>query len=400
MQYLINGAIFPIFALYMKNYLHFTGAQTGIILAMSSVTALVSPLLGAVVADKYLPAERLFGICHFTAAGLIFLLALQKTFLPVLILYFLFALFYGPTAALANAIVFHHAPEGREKFGGMRLWGTVGWVSVAFGFSFFWLGRGGVLRDALILAGLAGTLQGIFAFSALPKGEKRAAGRVTLFPTDAFKVFLRRDILILSVVSLFFVTGEKIYYFGAGLYLRSLGLAETYVMPFMSIAQIAEVAAMVLLAPLLMRWRTKWVLVLGLFFSVFKFSFLAAGAPLVLVGTGVALHGPAFTFFMITCFIYLDRHCRKEFRTGVHQIFNFLEAGFANFMGNVGAGFLLDSFIGPQGGVNFARYWLIPGIIAVVLLLTILFLFPSREPPAEEDVPAVPEPGLEPMEGV
>ncbi len=93
LQYLINGAIFPIFALYMKNYLQFSGAQVGIILAMSSVTALVSPLLGAVVADKYLSAERLFGICHLIAAGLLLLLAVQKTFLPVLILYFFFALF-------------------------------------------------------------------------------------------------------------------------------------------------------------------------------------------------------------------------------------------------------------------------------------------------------------------
>ena len=399
LQFAIAGAIFPVVALYMKEYLGFSGSQTGIILATSSVTAFVSPLLGAIVADKYLSAERLFGVCHLIASGLLFLLALQSSFFPVLILYFLFALFFGPTGALSNAIVFHHVPEGRD-FGRMRLWGTVGWVFVAFGFGLFWLRQGGLLKDALLVAGFAGCAQGVFALFFLPKGEKRAASRGTLFPRDALKVYLRRDILFLSLVSLFFAVGEKIYYFGAGIFLKTLGMAESYVLPFMSIAQIAEVAAMLLLRPLLSKWRAKSVLLLGLAFSVIKFSLLAAADSHFLAGAGILFHGPAFTFFLVTVFIYLDRHCHREFRTGVHQIFNFIESGFANLMGNVGAGLLLDRFTLPHGGVNFSLFWAVPAVAAGILFLALLFFLSPGAGDAADDIPEIPEPGLEPTEGI
>jgi len=379
MQYFINGAIFPIIALYLRDYLRFTGVQTGAVLATASVSAVVSPLAGAVIADKYLSAEGLYALCHCMAALMILSLAFAETWVTVLVLYFLFGLFFGPTMALANAIVFHHTPGLREQFGGLRLWGTVGWMSVAMGFSIFWLRRGGSLRGALILAGLAGFLLALFSCTALPRGEKRAAGRVTVLPLDALKVFTRPDILVLSVVTLMFVTGEKIYYFGTGIYLRSLGLPEAGVMPFMSIAQAVEIAAMILLAPLLRRFREKKVLALGLGFLVLKFMFLALGGSLLLSGLGVACHGPSFTLFMITTFIYLDKHCEKEYRTGVHQVFNFIEAGLANLLGNVGAGFLMDRFTMPGGGVNFSAYWMAPGIIAALLLFLILVFFPRTQ---------------------
>jgi len=378
-QYALNSAIYPIFALYMKNYLGFSGSQAGIVLATSSVTAFVSPLVGAVIADKFISSERLFGICNLTAGGLLLVLAFQKTFVPVIILYFLFSLFYGPSVALANAIVFHHAPGGRERFGGIRLWGTVGWVTVAFGFGLFWLNAGGALRDALILAGFIGLSQGIFALTLLPKGEKRASSRKTLFPLEALKVFARKDVLLLSLTGLMFVTGEKVYYFASGIFLRSQGMAESTVLPFMSIAQIAEVGAMILLGYLLTKWETKKVLLLGLGFSLVKFTLLALGQPMGIVAIGVMSHGPAFTFFMITSFIYLDRHCRREIRSGVHQFYSFLEAGIANFLGNVGAGLLLDNLSGP-GGVNYRIFWGIPLISTILLIIIISLFFPNKDP--------------------
>lgn len=390
LQFFINGAIFPVIALYLKDSLQFTGGQAGLVMAMSSVTALVSPFLGAMVADKYISTERLFALSHLVSGILLLFLRFQTRFVPVLVLYFFFALFFGPTPALGNAIVFHHAPEGREKFGGIRLWGTLGWVTVALGFGLFWLGQGKPLGDALGLAGLVGLLQALFVFFFLPRGEKRAARRESLFPVQSLRLFLRKEIFLLSVVTLFFVTGEKIYYFGAGLYLRSLGLGENLVLPFMSLAQVGEVLALIMVGLMLPRWGSKRVMLLGLAFSVVKFGFLFAGGPLWAAGIGVAAHGPAFAFFLVTTFIYLDRQCSAEDRSGVHQIFSFLEAGVANFIGNVGSGLIMDRLTGPEGLVNFRIYWLFPAGGAVILFLMILFFLPSRERPAIQEYKAPP----------
>ena len=378
LQYFINGAIFPIIALYLKDYLHFTGVQAGTILATAAISAIVSPVFGAVVADKFLSAEKLFGLCSLLSALCMFTLSRVTGFIPVLIFYFFFGLFNGPAVALSNAIVFHHTPGDREKFGGMRLWGTVGWITVAMGFSLIYLRSGGNLRGALVLAGIAGIFLAAYVVLAIPGGEKRAAGRPTMFPREALRVFARRDILLLSVVTLLFVTGEKIYYFGTGLYLRSLGLEETFIMPFMSIAQGTEIIAMLLLARIIRRWSARRVLFFGLAFQGLKFLLLSSG-PLALAGAGIACHGPSFTLFMITAFIYLDRHCGKEIRTGVHQIFNFVEAGLANLLGNVGAGLLSDAFALPSGGMRFRLFWAVPGATVMLLLLLMICFFPTEQ---------------------
>lgn len=380
MQYALNAALFPILALYLREYLGFSGFQIGAILATASVSALVSPLAGAILADTYLSAESFFCICHGSAAIILFILSYTRSFPLFLGLYFLFGLFFGPTPALANAIVFHHIPEGENRFGDMRLWGTVGWIVVSLGFSFFWLRKGGALRGAMVLAAFIAASLAVFAFLALPRGERRAAGRVTLFPVEALKVFARRDILLLSVATLLYVLGEKIYYFGAAMYLHSLGLEEAGIMPFMSIAQITEVIAMITLSSLLRRRHTRQILRMGLFFLMLKFLFLALGSSLGLSIVAVACHGPAFAFFMIPAFIYLDKYCEKKYRTGAHQVFNFLEAGAGNLLGNLGAGLLMDQVTLSEGVVRFSFYWMVPAILSVIVFFLILFFFPSSSP--------------------
>jgi NHS family nucleoside permease-like MFS transporter/NHS family xanthosine MFS transporter len=161
----------------------------------------------------------------------------------------------------------------------------------------------------------------------------------------------------------------------------------------MSLAQVGEVLALVLVGVMLPRWGSKKVMLLGLAFSVVKFGFLFAGGPLWVAGIGVAAHGPAFAFFLVTTFIYLDRQCSAEDRSGVHQIFSFLEAGVANFIGNVGSGLIMDRLTGPLGLVNYRFYWFFPAAGAVVLFLMIFFFLPSRERPAVEEYKFPPLPG-------
>ena len=121
LQYVVMGSIWPIISLYLKQVLGFSGAQSGQILAMSAVAAFVAPAVGACVADRWISAERLLSICHFSGAVCMGLISMQTKFEAVLGLYLAYTVSMGPTVPLTNAITFHHAPGGQGKFGNTRV---------------------------------------------------------------------------------------------------------------------------------------------------------------------------------------------------------------------------------------------------------------------------------------
>jgi MFS transporter, NHS family, xanthosine permease len=57
---------------YMIVTLGFTGMQVGSIYATMGIASLFMPALLGIVADRWVNAERLFGLCHLIGAGLLF----------------------------------------------------------------------------------------------------------------------------------------------------------------------------------------------------------------------------------------------------------------------------------------------------------------------------------------
>ncbi|NLE00219.1 MAG: nucleoside permease, partial [Fibrobacter sp.] len=230
LQFFTAGCIMPVFSLYLKQDLNFTGTQIGLILAMSAVPSFLSPVIGAFVADRLISAERLLSICHFAGAAVMGALFMQKTFYPVLFFYLLYGLIAGPTFGLTTAITFHHSTDGTKTFGGIRLWGTLGWFTAAWVFSFFCIdsrssGKDGDLHNTLLLAALTLFLSGIYSMT-LPVGLKRKNDRVALIPKDSLSVMVLPDILILSVLCLVITFVDRFYTFGGAPYLKSLGFSD------------------------------------------------------------------------------------------------------------------------------------------------------------------------------
>jgi len=79
-----------------------SGAEFGAIFSTMGLSAIFMPALAGIVADRYLNAERLLGLCHLVGAIVLFYLPQVNDpgqFYWVLLLYMLF---YMPTISLAN----------------------------------------------------------------------------------------------------------------------------------------------------------------------------------------------------------------------------------------------------------------------------------------------------------
>jgi len=372
LQYVVMGTIWPIISLYLKQVLGFSGAQAGTIMAMSALAAFVAPTVGACVADRWISAERLLSLCHFSAAVCMGLISLQTRFGAVLVLYLAYTLSMGPTVPLTNAITFHHAPDGQKKFGNTRVWGTIGWVVVAWGFGYLWLGKAtgdtanaSRLPDALKLSAMASVALGMYGLT-LPKAGKRIQGKIRLIPMESIRVLMKPQVLLISGVSLIIGIIDRYYYFGTALFLKHLGYSEATIMPMMSLGQIAEIVAMCILARMLTRLGTKRTLLLGLLAEIGRFAAFAFGTSTVTVLVGNACHGLAYTFYFTAVYITIDAFCNKESRTGLHQLFTIITSGFGALSANLLGGYCLDWFVYAPTIADYRTFWLVPLIMAVL----------------------------------
>ncbi len=141
----ITGALLTYLPLYFTHNglkLH----ETGPVLAIGAIGLWVSPLVVGQLCDRWIAAQRYMAIAHFL--GGVTLLAIPKAtdlyrqtgagYWFILTLFGLFAIVYLPTIPLASALTFRHLTDPKTQFGGVRVWGTVGWVLAGIGLT-LWL---------------------------------------------------------------------------------------------------------------------------------------------------------------------------------------------------------------------------------------------------------------------
>jgi nucleoside transporter len=385
LQFFIAGAFTPVLSLYLKETLRYSGVQTGMILSLTAAGALIAPVVTSLVADRFVRAERLLGILQIAGGALLGLFALQTAFLPTTLVYLGYTVINVPTFALTNAIVFHHSPGERHAFGQVRVWGTIGWIAVAWLFSFFWLRHGsgsvaaGRLPDAILLAAVSSVVLGIYAFT-LPASGRRPSGRASFLPAESLRVLknpaIVRLCVFMALVSFFY----RFYFFGTAPFLRAIGFPDSAILPVMSLGQVPEIFAMTILGWLLLRHGSKKIILLGLLLDVFRYAAAAAGGPQWLVIAGLTVHGLAYTFIYTTASIYFDRWCDGASRTGAHQLFSMITSGIGGFAGNIFCGTVMDACTPSGASVNYRAFWLVP--VAGLSLLFLVCAFFIRNTPA------------------
>lgn len=334
-QFFGLGAVIPVLSLYLTGSLHFSGFRAGWILSMPAIAAFVSPLVVSVAADRWIVAERLYGLLHLGAACFMGFLAVQQDFFSFLLGYLGFSLFFGPTSALANAITFHHSPGSRRRFGNIRVWGTLGWIAVAWAFGFFWLhGHPDRLVDALWVSSATSLFLGVYAFS-LPSERAPRFGGGRVLPVEALRVYRFTPVLVLSATSMMVALVDRYYYFGTAPFLRAVGFEEGLILPAMSLGQVSEIAAMAVLAGLIQHLGLQRVLAAGILAEVVRFAALFIGRPVFVILTGLFFHGIAYGCFFTAAYIALDGHCDTKSRSGVHLLFAVVTSGIGNLTGSL-----------------------------------------------------------------
>lgn len=378
LEYFVPGATIPILSLYLKECLHFQPYQVGEILAMPALAGFFAPFIVSHIADRWLGSERLLGLCHLLAATLMIALAQQTRFGSFLALYFVHGLLLTPTFGLTNTIVLHNVTDPKRDFGGVRMWGTAGWVVVGWVFGYLWI-RGGAspterLPHALYVSAMASCVLAAYTLT-LPRSHVRATDRSTFMYWKAIKVFARPGLILLCALTLINSMVHQFYYFGMSPFLNQVGFQSQYIMPAMSLGQFSEVIALGLLGYCLARLTIKQAMIIGALAQAVRCVAFACGST-GLILAGIALHGVCYAFFFTSGYIYIDQNSTPETRAGAQQLFTIVISGLGIMAGSLSSGLTGQIFTTPETShINFAHYWLVPAAIGLAVAVAMALLF-------------------------
>lgn len=348
-----------------------------IVFIVPPVCSLISPLIGGALADQRVAANRLYAWSSMMGAGLLLTAfwCLDVGLNPwwFVILLGMYSLFSAPAWGLLTTIALTHLERGERQFPLVRLGATLGWMVAGVMTSYLLHAdtspKVGYASAAARLIGAAGA----FMLPHTPPLGKASSWQSRM-GLDAFGLMKQRDHCVFFVVTTLFSIPLSAFYMYAPELLRVLG--DQHSTARMTIAQFSEVAAMLLVGRVMMKFRVKTVLLWALGLSVVRFgmSGYAGGSGLISWHiAGIAMHGMCYTFYFITAQVFLDRRVEPGLRGQAQGLLSLVSSGLGPLAGAVICGWLRVHYVTADGR-GWLMFWgLLAGMIAVCFAIFLLF---------------------------
>ncbi len=392
--YVIWGSWLPMLGRYLTDFCGFSGGELGWIFATMAIASFTAMFGSAQVADRWVSSERFMVVSHLASGILMFAVSTQETFWPFFFLMLLYAIFYLPTLSLANSISFAHMPDAQRDFGGIRLWGTIGWVAASLPLFFILRGlEGEALKQGLkwtfYLAGGMSLFLAFFSLS-LPHTPPKKDAAQEFAPFKALSLLKTPAFLVLFILTLSDASVHQCYFLWTSPYLATLGIPDQWIMPAMSIAQVAEVFTMAAMGWFLRKLGWRRMLSLGVLAHVIRFAIYSysAGKPELawLVIASNVVHGAAYTFFLAVVYVFAEEFSPKDVRASAQMLFNLVILGIGPFIASPILGYLGDVYRDPKTGViDYHGLFMVPTIWALITAVVLLATFwPPEEKPATD----------------
>ncbi len=396
LQYAIWGSWAPVLSAYLQNNLGFSGVQLGVIFSLLPLATIISPFIGGQFADRWFPTQKVIAGLQLGGGVILILIANVTSFATMMWLMLLYCLVYAPTLALTNSIAFVNLKSSEKEFGGIRVWGTIGWIAAGwalFGWRTLAKSPEGIAMkgDTLLLAGLFSLLMGLLSFG-LPHTPPQREGAKPWAFLEALKMFKDRNFLVFAVISFVVATELQFYYVLTSPFLTSpaIGVDQKHISAVMTIAQVAEIFVMAfMLSWALKKFGMRRTLTLGILAWPIRYIIFVIGEPSWLVVASLALHGFCYVFFFTAAFIYVDTIAPKDIRHSAQSLIAIIILGFGNFVGSLFSGWVQNLFttetLDAAGEVVKVIDWrgtfMVPTVLTLLCLIVFLVFFKEKRTP-------------------
>lgn len=390
LQFFIWGSWLTSLGIYLGGSLHFSGSQIGSIFLTMGIASLFMPALLGIVADKWLNAEKVLGLCHLIGAGLLYYASTISDYDSLYYVMLLISMFYMPTIALDNSVSYtileKNGYDVVKDFPPIRVWGTVGfivamWVVNLLGWH--------VDERQFHMAAIASFIMGAYSFTlpTCPLSKSKNQSLVSALGLDAFvlfkqykmAVFFLFAILLGAALQITNAYGEQFIHEFHKVPEYADAIAVKYPSILMSISQMSETLFILTIPFFLRKFGIKQVMLMSMLAWVLRFGLFGIGYPtglgLVALIASMIIYGLAFDFFNISGSLFVENEAPKEMRSSAQGLFIIMTNGLGTILGMIASGQVIDAFTGADGHKDWSPIWLIFAAYALVVAIVFQFVF-------------------------
>lgn len=395
LEFFVWGSWLISLGAYMFNVLHFSGVQVGSIYGTMGLASLFAPALLGIVADRWVNAERLLGLCHIIGAGLLLWTSTVTDYPTFFVIMLLNSIMFMPTIALNNTVSYIILEERGynivKDFPPIRVWGTIGFVCA------MWIvDLAGWTKSPfqLYISAGAGLFLGIYAFTmpkCPPAKTETKKNLVSSLGLDAFILFKRKKMIIFFLFAMMLGAALQITNALGGAFLDdfktdyagSFGVTHPNIL--LSISQVSETLFILTIPFFLQKFGIKKVMLLSIFAWFFRFALFGIGDPgpgLYLLVLSMIVYGMAFDFFNISGSLFVEKEADIKIRASAQGLFMMMTNGIGAFLGTRIAGEVVDYFT-TNGVKNWQSIWFSFAGYALVLGIIFPLVFKYKHDPKE-----------------
>ncbi len=383
------------------------GSHIGWFYAVQGIVSLFMPALLGIVADRWIPAQKVLSLAHLLAgvfmlsAGFYAMTAGDAVqFAPLFTLYTISVAFFMPTIGLANSVAFNALTKAGmdtvKDFPPIRVFGTIGFICAMLTVDFTGLQHtfgqffvsGGV---SLVLALYALTMP-----NCPVNKTAEGASLVDALGLRAFALFKQKKMAIFFIFSMLLGVSLQITNGFANPFLSAFGEIEKYAGTFaaehanalISLSQISETCCILLIPFCMKRFGIKNVMLIAMFAWVFRFGFFGLGNPgmpgVILFVLSCIVYGVAFDFFNISGALYVDQQTDESIRSSAQGLFMIMTNGIGATIGTLSAQAIVNHFVYSQSEpaaqmAGWSTSWYVFATYALVVAVSFMIIFKNPE---------------------
>jgi MFS transporter, NHS family, xanthosine permease len=359
-QYYIWGAWLLTIGTWWFQNQHWSGTSFGAIFSTMGIASLFMPSLVGIVADKWINAERLYGMLQICGAVVLFSIPHVTDPEQMFWVMLLNMCFYMPTISLAITVAYNALKQdGLDvvvTYPPIRVWGTIGFIAATWTTSLL----GFKASPAQFhVAAAASLLLGLYAFT-LPKcppklGTAEGRSLVDRLGLTSFVLFKNRNMAVFFIFAMLLGAALQLTNAYGDAFLSDFVkvpeyanlLAVKYSTIIISISQFSETAFILTIPFFLKRFGIKAVMTMSMLAWVLRFGLFAFGDPaggLWMIVLSCIVYGMAFDFFNISGSLFVESQADPKIRASAQGLFMLMTNGVGAVLGSLIAGFVIDHF--------------------------------------------------------
>ena len=391
LQFFIWGSWLITLGSYMMKILNFTGIEVGAVYGTMGIASVFMPSLLGIVADRWIPANRLYVLCHLIGAVTLFIAAsITSPGLMVLVM-LIHCLAFMPTIAISNSISYSclesQGLDVIEQFPAIRIFGTIGFIVAMWMVSFMQLELSNM---QLYIAAGSSVLLSLYSLT-LPlievtKNDGKEKSIISALGLDAFvllkqpkmAIFFLFAVLLGGILQITNTFGNPFLHDFDKIPEYADSLVVKYPSVLLSISQISEVVFILFVPFFMKKLGIKYVMLISMLAWVARFGLFAYGDPspfgFVLLLLSMIVYGCAFDFYNISGSMYVEKTVSPNIRNSAQGLFMTMTNGIGAYLGSMGSGLVVDYFK-SEAGTDWHTVWLIFAGYSLVLAIIFVLIF-------------------------